>query len=108
MWHSRPTFLYGKIANHFDRVAVIGEDGDHVYALKVAKTVVSLRVYLIGSTSRGLANAHVPFTVLQASDLVTRGICDPQAGSPVPMAHCAPPGSLKTAVVLRGSAGSLS
>ena len=100
--------LYGKIANHFDRVVIIGDDGDHVYALKVAKTVVGLRVYLIGSTSRGLANARVPFTVLQPTELITRGICDPQAGSPVPMAHCAPRGSLKTAVILRGSTGSLS
>jgi hypothetical protein len=99
--------LYGKIANHFDRVAVIGEDGDHVYALKVAKTVVSLRVYLIGSTSRGLANARVPFTVIQPTELIARGICDPHAGLPVPMAHCAPPGSLKTALILRGSTGSL-
>jgi len=31
--------LYGRIANHFDRVAVIGGDGDYVYALKIAKTV---------------------------------------------------------------------
>jgi len=56
--------LYGRIADHFDRVAVIGEDGDHVYALKVARTVISLRVYLVGSFSRGLADARVPFTII--------------------------------------------
>jgi hypothetical protein len=99
--------LYGKIANHFDRVAVIGEDGDHVYALKVAKTVMSLRVYLIDSFSRGLADARVPFTVLQPEELIARGICNPRAGSPVPTAHSAPPGTNKVAVVLRGSRGSL-
>jgi hypothetical protein len=98
--------LYGKIANHFDRVAVIGEDGDHVYALKVAKTVVRLRVYLVGSFSRGLANARVPFTVLRPVELIAHGICDPGAGSPVPIANRAPPGSPKTAVILRGSTGS--
>jgi NYN domain-containing protein len=98
--------LYGKIANHFDRVAIIGEDGDHVYALKVAKTVLSLRVYLVGTSSRGLADARVPFTVIQPKELVARGICDPLAGSPVPTAHRAPPGSNKVAVILRGSRGS--
>jgi hypothetical protein len=95
--------LYGRIANHFDRVAVIGEDGDHVYALKVAKTVVRLRVYLIGSFSRGLAGAHVPFTVLAPFELIERGICDPGAGAPVPIAHRAPSGSPTKAVTLRGS-----
>ena len=95
--------LYGKIANHFDRAAVIGEDGDHVYALKIAKTVIRLHVYLVGSFSRGLADAHVPFTVLRRGDFIARGICDPFAGAPVPVAHRAPLGSSTKAVTLRGS-----
>lgn len=95
--------LYGKIANHFDRVVVIGEDGDHVYALKVAKTIVRLRVYLVGSFSRGLADARVPFTILAPVDLVARGICDRGAGAPVPIAHRAPVGSATKAMTLRGS-----
>jgi hypothetical protein len=95
--------LYGKIANHFDRVAVIGADGDHVYALKVARTVVSVRVHLIGSASTALAKARVPFTVLPRSELIERGICNPQAGSPVPAEHSAPAGSITEAVILRGS-----
>jgi hypothetical protein len=99
--------LYGKIANHFDRVDVLAGDGDHVYALKVAKTVIRLRVYLIGSASRGLAHARVPFTVLAPAEFVARGICDPGAGSPVPAAHRARPESRTEAIILRGSSASL-
>ena len=100
--------LYGKIANHFDRVAVLAGDGDHVYALKVAKTVIRLRVYLIGSSSRGLAHARVPFSVFSPAVFVARGICDQGAGSPVPAAHRARPESKAEAVILRGSSASLS
>ena len=98
--------LYGKIANHFDRVAVIGGDGDYIYALKVAKTVVSVRVYLIERSAKGLANARVPYTVLEPESLIAFGICDPQAGSPVPAAHRASPDAAEEAVILRGSSGS--
>ena len=98
--------LYGKIANHFDRVAVLAGDGDHVYALKVAKTVIRLRVYLVGSSSAGLAHARVPFTVFASAELIARGICDPGAGSPVPAAHRARPESNSEATILRGSSAS--
>ena len=98
--------LYGKIANHFDRVAIIGGDGDYVYALKVAATVVRLHVYLLGSSSKGIAHAHIPFTVFQRSDLIAGGICDPQAGSAVPAAHRAPAECNTDAVILRGSSAS--
>jgi len=98
--------LYGKIANHFDRVAVIGADGDYVYALKVARTVVSVRVHLMGSASTGFAKARVPFTILERAELIERGICDPRAGSPVPAAHRAPAESAPEAVILRGSSAS--
>jgi hypothetical protein len=98
--------LYGKIANHFDRVTVIGGDGDYIYALKVAKTVLNVRVYLIESSSVGLANAHIPFTVLRRADLIARGICAPGAGSPVPAIHRAPADYANEAVILRGSSAS--
>ena len=98
--------LYGKIADHFDRVAVIGGDGDHVYALKVAKTVVRLHVYLIEHATKGLANARIPYTVIDPMRLIACGICNPQAGSPVPAAHCAPSNTTAEAVILRGSSGS--
>jgi NYN domain-containing protein len=98
--------LYGKIANHFDRVAVIGGDGDYVYALKVAKTIVSVRVYLIERSAKGLANARVPYTVLEPGRLIAAGICDPRAGSPVPAAHRAPADAAEEAAILRGSSGS--
>ncbi len=98
--------LYGKIANHFDRVAVIGGDGDYVYALKVAKTVVGIRVYLIERSAKGLANARIPYAVLEPATLIALGICDPRAGSPVPAAHRAPSDAAEEAVILRGSSGS--
>jgi hypothetical protein len=98
--------LYGKIANQIDRVAVIGADGDHVYAFKVARTVLRIRVHLIGSASAGLAKARVPFTVLQRSELIERGICSPRAGSAVPAAHRAPADCVTEAVILRGSSAS--
>jgi hypothetical protein len=98
--------LYGKIANHFDRVAIIGGDGDYVYALKIASTIVNLRVYLIESYAKGLANARIPFAVLQPAHLRELGICDPRAGSPVPAAHRAPSEYLSEPVILRGSSGS--
>jgi hypothetical protein len=97
--------FYGKIADHFDRVAVIGGDGDYVYALKVAKTVLPLRVYLFEPSGKGLANARVPFTLLDAGTLVGRKICDPGAGSPVPAVHRAPPDFAEEAVILHGSSG---
>ena len=98
--------LYGKIANHFDRVSVIGGDGDYVYALKLARTVISVRVYLIGSASKALSRARVPFTVLQPAELIQRGICNPPAGSPVPSAHRAPAECTMEAVILYGSSAS--
>jgi hypothetical protein len=95
-----------KIANHFDRVAVIGGDGDYVYALKVAKTVVSLRVYLVEPSAKGLATARIPYTVLAPASLIRFGICDPRAGSPIPASHRARPEATEEAVILRGSSGS--
>jgi hypothetical protein len=100
--------LYGKIANHFDRVAVIGADGDYVYALKVARTVVAIRVYLIRSASTALAKARVPFTVLERSEFIDRGICNARVASPVPAAHRAPAEARAEAVILRGSSASQS
>ena len=98
--------LYGKIANHFDRVDIIGGDGDYVYALKVAKTVLTLRAYSVDPSAKGLANARVPFTLLDRAMLIGRGICDPRAGSQVPAAHRAPPEFAKEALILHGSSGS--
>ncbi|MDB5072181.1 MAG: hypothetical protein JWM87_3292 [Candidatus Eremiobacteraeota bacterium] len=95
--------LYGKIANHFDRLVVIGGDGDHVYALKIAATVTDLRVYLLGVPPRGLAAARILSRIVEPSELVERGICSPGAGSPVPQTHRAPPGSRTKVLILRGS-----
>jgi hypothetical protein len=95
--------LYGKLANHFDRAAVISGDGDLVYAFKVAKTVLGLRVYLLETGAKGLARARIPYTVVRPEELVGYGICDRSAGAPVPARHAAPPGSPVLAPLLRGS-----
>jgi NYN domain len=95
--------LYGKIANHFDRAVFVGADGDHVYALKVAKTVIDVCVYAVGAEAKGFAHARIPFTVIAPQDLVAHGICDVGAGAPVPLAHRAPRAAQKEAAILRGS-----
>lgn len=94
--------LYGKIADHFDRVAVIGGDGDHVYAFKIAKTILDIRVYVLGDAPQGLYRARIPVMSVYPHQLLARGICAPGRGAPVPIAHRAPPGSGR-ALVLRGS-----
>lgn len=95
--------LYGKIANHFDRAVVVCGDGDHIYALKVARTVLNLGVLLVGAGQSGFAQARIPFTVLDPARLVACGVCARGAGSPVPAGHRAPPNAPRTTPILRGS-----
>ena len=95
--------LYGHSANMFDRAVVVGGDGDHIYALKAARKFLPIRVFLLDPHTRGLAAARIPYTLLNAADLVRYGICDPGEGAPVPAAHRAPVGSASVSRIQHGS-----
>ncbi|HEX3466122.1 MAG TPA: NYN domain-containing protein [Candidatus Elarobacter sp.] len=94
--------MYGIIANHFDRVVVMGGDGDYAYALKLASGLTDVSVHVLGPIPKGLTYARLRVTRVIPEELVERGICDSRTGRAVPVAHRAPR-EAKPAVILRGS-----
>lgn len=82
--------VYGCACDHFDRAAIVGGDGDHIYAYKVARTMgKSLRVYLLpGQQSSALAQGRIAFTRWEFADLL--GFCAYGSQADVPVAHAAP------------------
>ena len=86
--------IYGCAHNHFDRVAIVGGDADHHYALKVARSMRRLiKVWLMpGQHSSNLASERIAFYQMSVNDLVSRGIVDRGAQAGVPAAHRAPSG----------------
>jgi hypothetical protein len=90
----------------FDRAAVIAGDGDHTYALVVAKNYLqqSLRVFLLPGQPHGmLAAAHISYTQWSLTDLVQLGIAEEPAGTSVPFAHAAPSHAKDVATILTGA-----
>ncbi len=90
----------------FDRAAVIAGDGDHTYALLIAKNYLqqNLRVYLLPDQPHGmLASARIAFTQWSLTDLIRLGIAEEPAGASVPGAHAAPPHAQDVATILTGA-----
>jgi hypothetical protein len=85
--------VYGCKTNHFDLAMVIGGDGDHAYAFKVAMECrKKLLVHLMpGQPSSLLAELHIPFKYFTVADLLAWGVCDRGKQSGVPLASKAPP-----------------
>lgn len=96
--------IYGCATNHFDRVSVVGGDGDHLYALKVAKSMgKAVRVFLMpGQQSGDLVAAGIPFAYLEIKSHLL-GFCDRGKCVGVPVAHKAPSGHPDLTQMLRGS-----
>ena len=84
--------IYGCANNHFDRVAVIGGDADHHYAVKVARAMRRrVKVWLMPPQPSGnLAAERIPYYHMSVPELVLRGIADRGAQAPVPIGHRAP------------------
>jgi hypothetical protein len=101
--------LYGCACNHFDRVAVVGGDSDHHYALKIAGTMrKAVKVWLMPSqTFSNLATERIAYYSISVADLLNRGIAERGAQAPVPAAHKAPPGAPDITPRLRGAFGKL-
>jgi len=99
--------VYGCACDHFDRVAIIGGDGDHIYAYKVAKTMgKTLRVYLLpGQESSALAHGRIAFTRWEIADLLA--FCAYGSQADVPPAHAAPKGHHDATPRLTGPLASL-
>jgi hypothetical protein len=100
----------GIAENRFDRVAIVGGDGDHLYALKVAhkKHRARLRVHLApGQRNYALGKARIPFTAWSSEQSVAAGIADRGAESPVPAASAAPSAAAWIAQNRTGTFGTL-
>jgi len=98
--------LDGAHRSAFDRAAVIGGDGDHTYALHVARRVMPVRVHLMpGQPWGGLARARIAYRQWSDTELVAAGICDREAFAPVPSLYAAPAGSPQLARLLEGALG---
>jgi NYN domain len=97
------------ITGSADKAILIGGDGDHLYALQVAKAFIPIHVYVIETQpTKLLARMRIPFTVLRAADLVAARICDRPSGAPVPTECAAPAGSPWLTPILTGAAGAVS
>lgn len=97
--------IYGCCNNHFDKVVVIGGDGDHIYALKVARSLGRwLRVFLMPQQHhQDFTAAGIAFTHITVADLEQREICDRGSQVGVPLKHRAASGSPQLALRLRGA-----
>jgi uncharacterized LabA/DUF88 family protein len=99
--------VYGCAHNHFDRVAIVGGDADHHYAVKVARSMRRrVKVWLMPAQPSGnLAAEKIAFHRMSFSDLLSRGIADRGAQAGVPIAHRAPPGCADVTARLTGAFG---
>jgi len=101
--------FHAHIAGRADKAIVIGGDGDHLYALHVARGCIPLHVCVIETQpTKMLASMKIPFTMLIASEIVAAGICDRPAAAKVPAAFAAPAGYPWTTPILTGAAGAVS
>jgi uncharacterized LabA/DUF88 family protein len=99
--------IYGCAYDHFDRVAIVGGDADHHYAVKVARSMRKfVRVWLMpAQPSSNLALEKIAYYRMSAPDLLSRGIADRGAQAGVPAAHRAPVGCLDVTPRFTGAFG---
>jgi uncharacterized LabA/DUF88 family protein len=68
--------LFGACRDIFDRAIVVGGDGDHQYAVEVAKTLVPVAVVVIeGQRYSGMKRTGVNIRELKRADIVKLRIC---------------------------------
>ena len=86
--------VYGCAYDHFDRAIVIGGDGDHSYAFKVANLVRGrVFVYLMpNQPSEILRDLGVAYKYFSVAELLQWGVCERGKQAGVPLAHKAPAG----------------
>lgn len=78
--------VFGACSGSFDRAIVVGGDGDHKYAVEVAKRLVPIDVVVIERQKHsGMKQTGVPITMLMRADLLTLGICAAGNLSPTPI-----------------------
>jgi len=103
--------LISGIANNtFDRVNVVGGDGDHLYAVKLAHAKIGnrLRVHLAtGQRLYALGHARIPFTAWTAQQFLAAGIVDVGSGAPVPTAATAQASAAWVTPILTGAFGTV-
>ena len=101
--------FHAHITGRAEKAIVIGGDGDHLYALHVARGCIALHVYVIETQpTKMLASMKIPFTVLTAGEIVAAGICERPERASVPTAFAAPAGKPWMTPVLTGAAGTIS
>jgi uncharacterized LabA/DUF88 family protein len=91
----------------FDRAVVVGGDGDHPYALNVARGLCNrLEVWLMPNQPSGALRAS-GFNVkhFEIATLCALGVCERSRFGSVPAIHAAPAGSPAVAIRLRGAFG---
>jgi len=94
------------LSNRADKAVVLGGDGDHLYALKLASKYFPIRAFVVESQpTRMLARMRLRFTVLTRIELLALGIAQHGIGSPTVSAHAAPNGSPWLTPILTGAAG---
>jgi uncharacterized LabA/DUF88 family protein len=78
--------IRGTLQREFDRVAVIGGDGDHIYAFQEAKKLgADLLVYLMPmQKASNLRDIRVQYRYLRVEDLLQWEVCDRGAQTGVP------------------------
>lgn len=81
--------VHGCTQGVFDRAVVVGGDGDHIYALKIAKTICpNIHVWMMpNQPSTQLRKAGFVVKNLDVPIILQHGICDRGAQGGVPAAH---------------------
>jgi len=78
--------IHGTCTGRFDRAIVVGGDGDHQYAVEVAKQLTDLTVVVIeGQKYSGMKRTGVPIRELTRADLLALQICAAGSLTPVPL-----------------------
>jgi len=102
--------IAGICEDRFDRVNVVGGDGDHLYAIKLAHERIrsGLRVHLAPSQRlNALGQARIPFTAWSAQQFIDAGIVDRGNDAPVPAAATAPSTAPWSTPIRTGAFGTL-
>lgn len=91
----------------FDRGVVVGGDGDHIYALKVAKSICpNMHVWMMPTQpSTALRKAGFIVRNFEVGDLIRLGVCDRGRQRGVPAAHRAPAGAPDVTLRFSGAFG---
>jgi len=100
--------ISGVDSGAFERVVVVGGDGDHLYPVKLAHAKLgnALRVHLApGQRLDALGRARIPFTTWTVGDCVSAGIADLGAYAPVPSAFTASATAPWATPILTGAFG---